>query len=413
VGSIYLRGNKYWVKYTHHGKTYRESSQSDKITDARRLLKQREGESVEERFPGLKAQKTMFKELTEDYLMDYKKNKYKSFFRAEISVRHLLGFFETYNANDIDTRAINEYVAKRLDENAANGTVNRELAALRRMYSIATKSTPPKVLRAPRIEMLEENNVRAGYFEPQDYIHMRENLPAHLRPLFAAAYFTGLRKSELTSLTWDQVNLFQRKITLDPGTTKNNEPRIIWLAGELLEIMKEQYARTMKGFPKCRYVFHKDGNRIADFRKAWQRALLKCGYKPSFKCRDCGAIVQLDLEQKWKKEGPLVSLRVDKKTWQELICERCGQNRFQRNSKVFHDNRRTAVRNMVRTGTPESVAMKISGHKTRTIFERYNITSEEDQKAASERLSNTHEEALKELQNFEVGHNLGTISLVK
>jgi integrase len=210
------------------------------------------------------------------------------------------------------------------------------------------------------------------------------------------------------------VNLFERKITLSAGTTKNDEPRVIFLAGELYETLREQYAKALREHPNCPYVFHKDGCQLGDFRKAWDHTLRESGYKPTFKCRDCGAVVQIELRLKWKKEGPKVFIREDgERPWEEMVCAHCKGSRFKRNGRVFHDNRRTAVRNLVRTGTPEGVAMKISGHKTRTIFERYNIVSEDDLRTASERLARAHEELTEKAQKIEDGHNLGTIALVK
>jgi integrase len=129
-----------------------------------------------------------------------------------------------------------------------------------------------------------------------------------------------------------------RVIRLRPDNSKTKEGRVLALAGELGSIISEQWKlREFRGPDKTAafslYVFHRKGEAIGEFRKAWSSA--------------CKA-AQLE-------------------------------------GRLFHDLRRTAVRNMVRAGVPERVAMSISGHKTRAIFDRYNIVSEGDLRAAMEK----------------------------
>ena len=416
MGSIFKQHNKrtgwegqtWYIKYYRNGKPYVESTKSTKKGDAERLLKMREGQIVEGRFPGLKVEKTTFNDMAEDYLSDYRANKRKSTVHAEIRVRHLKEHFGTMRANEIGTGSVKAYIEKRQKEGAENATINRELTSLVRMFSLAVESG--KVLRALHISKLDENNVREGFFEPLDFEKIKEALPSHLKPLFVTAYFTGLRKGELQNMTWNQLDLFGRKITLPPGQTKNKEARVILLVdGELYDTLLTQYKETSSHYPNCPYVFHKDGRQIGDFRKVWERTLLDCGYRPTFKCRECGSVVEIEPSQRWKWEPPKVYIE-DDGTWKEMICARCKKSRFKRWGRVFHDNRRTAVRNYLRTGTGEKVAMELSGHRTRSIFERYNITSETDKRRAQERLSRAHEEQKRQMQD---GHNSDIITLVK
>ena len=74
-----------------------------------------------------------------------------------------------------------------------NATINRELAALKRMLNLGAVQTPPRVDRLPFIPMLKENNTRKGFFEHGDYLALRDTLPEHLKGFVTFAYKTGWR----------------------------------------------------------------------------------------------------------------------------------------------------------------------------------------------------------------------------
>ena len=333
MGTLYLRGKTWWIQYHADGRRYQESSKSKRKMVAKRLLEQREGAIAEGREPGIRFDKTKFDELKDDFLRDYRVTGKKSLERAKISAAHLAEFFEGMRVKHITTAKIQEYTELRLEEGASNGTINRELAALKRMLNLGAQCTPPKVDRVPHITMLKENNARKGFFEHGEFLALHDALPNYLKGLVAFGYKTGWRVSEITNLTWNQVDLKNGIVTLDRGTTKNGEARTVYLDEELQEVFQDQWSYRKKLGILLSYVFlNKNGNgKIKDFRCAWDRA-----------CRDAGI-----------------------------------------GKKHFHDLRRTAVRNMVRAGIPERVAMMISGHKTRSVFERYNIVSDTDLKEAA------------------------------
>lgn len=351
MGSIFLRGKIQWIKYYRNGKPYRESSKSEDEAKAKRLLKFREAQIETGVFKGLKAERVKFDEIAQDYLNDYKINTKKSLSTAEIYVRHLSAFFGGMRAANITTTEVLEYVIKCQEEGLSSATINRRLSALKRMFSLGTKTSPPKILNIPHIPHLAENNVRTGFFEYDEYLAIRGALPDYLKAVVSIAFHTGFRKGEILSLKWDQVDMERGRIVLEVGTTKNNEGRVAYMPDDLYKVLEAQKRFRDTKFPHFSYVCFRIENKkpikIGDTRVAWRKA-----------CKAIGL------------EG-----------------------------KLIHDFRRTAVRNMVRAGVPEKVAMMVSGHKSRAIFERYNICNEDDIALAAKKLNSFY------------GHNPGTIDL--
>ena len=371
MGCIYKRGNVWWLKYYRNGKPYQESCKSKVKQVAKELLKKREGEIQAGKPPGIVFDKVTFDELAEDFLRDYRINQRKTLDRAELSVRYLKKHFEGYKVPNISTPMIDRYIENRLESGAANATVNCELSALKRMLNMGARQTPPKVNRVPYIKLLKENNARMGFLEHGQFLALRENLPDHLKGFITFGYKVGWRISEIKGLTWKQVDLEQGIVRLEVGTTKNKEARTVYLDDELRQVFRTQWENRRHSKALTPYVFPsvKGKDKVSDFRHAWSCA-----------CRDAG----IGYGYKLKKDYVI--------KWQDKLTA----------GPLFHDFRRSAIRNMVRAGIPERVAMMVSGHKTRSVFERYNIVNDSDLKMAAKRQA-----AYLEAQN---GYNLGTVS---
>ena len=344
----------YWIKYYRNGKSFYESSHSDKKEIAKRLLQRREGEIAKGELPGIRFEKIRFDELAEDFLTDYRINRKKSLDKAGCSVRLLKEVFGEMKVTEITTARIKNYVDKRMGEDVTNATINRELAALKRMLHLAVQCTPPKIGQVPYIPMLKESNIRKGFFEHDEYLALKGALPVHLKSVVTFAYHTGWRLGEIQGLTWDKIDMKQGIIRLDPGETKNDEARTIYFNAELMEEMKVVHSNRRLG---CPHVFHRNGQPIREFKRSWKTACIQAG------------LYQV-LKDKYGKPIMVKNKKGDEKT-------------VKTPTKIFHDFRRTAVRNIIRSGIPERVAMKISGHKTRSVFDRYNIVSDQDLKEAA------------------------------
>ena len=214
----------WWMQYTENGKVIRKSTKCAKKSEAKDFANV-EREQWKRRI-GIGVRDTItLNNLIQEVEKDYGLNGKKSADRIEFGKKHLIKILgENTPIEEITEQAIDDYKHTRKQENAANGTLNRELALLRRGFNLLRMQK--RISQGPRISLLAENNVRQGFIEVWEYREILKHLPEFLRPLITFLYKTGWRKSEALNLTWNMVDFSRRQVRLPTGYTKNNKPRI-------------------------------------------------------------------------------------------------------------------------------------------------------------------------------------------
>jgi integrase len=346
-GRIFQRGGKWWIAYYApvEGKSTEQRESAGRTEpEAKRLLRKRLQEIAVARagvrqFQGPRQERITVEELLSDLETDYEIRGRRSLPQLKSQLKHIRAFFAMDRALAVTTDRVRHYILNRQKEGAAPATVNREVVALQAAFSLAVESEPQKLSYTPRFLTLPEDNTRQGFFDRADLEAVARLLPEDLQDFARFGFLTGWRSGEIKSLAWSEFDLETRQLRLRGANSKNGEPRKLTLTDELWEIVERRWkARAYEGdngetvlsplvFYRVRGKGVKQtGEPVQDFRKAWKAA-----------------------------------------------CESPGVA-----GRLFHDLRRTAARNLRRAGVSEEVAMLITGHKTTSVFKRYNITDDRD-----------------------------------
>ena len=346
-GSV-RQSDVWWIRHRVNGREKRESTGTNDIRKARALLKVREADAERGVPIAPKANRATFAELAADLRRDFEQNR-KRLDRLAARLGHLEPFFGHRRMADLIPADVEAYKAHRLAEvpAPAPGTINRELAVLAHAFTLGRRLGKLTVAFDVAGLRFAEAPARAGFFERDLHDAVVRALPDYAQPVAIAGYETGWRINELLSREWR--HLEAGVLRLDPGETRNGDGRTFPLTGDLLAVLKAQRARV-KALEKQleRIVPHVfpyfsgrfRGQRVGDFGKAWATA-----------CKAAGAP-----------------------------------------GRIFHDYRRTAVRNLTRAAVPTDVAMKLTGHRTRDVFGRYNIVTEQDLQEAVARRATYEQE---------------------
>jgi integrase len=324
-GTIYLRGKIFWVSYYWQGKPYRESAKTTDATKAKKFLRRRVKAVGTSAFIEPKNQRFTTDDMLAKLKLDYDRKQNRSFKNVQFCWPHIETGFRFKRAAEIDASAIEEYQAGRRKAGALPSTINREVSYVKRAIKLLG-------LPVPVVDQLSEDNVRQGFIRALEFNSLIAEIPdRNVRDIIEFLYHSGWRSSEPKAMRWPWLDLDAWTVRLPAEFSKNKKPRTLPLIGSLKEIIERRVkARVLE----CDYVFHRNGKPIRSFRKAFKAAAKAIGLP--------------DL--------------------------------------VPHDMRRSAVRNFRKAGLSETDGMRLSGHRTRNVYDRYDIHDDQDTREAIEKV---------------------------
>ncbi len=323
-------GRVYWIDYLVDGYRRRQRIGPNKEAAEHRLLGVKIARTEGRHIKKSPDAKTLFRDLVAWYLDLPEVKAKKSYRRDGLSVRTLLKCFGEKLLKDINPAQVEAYKRKRETESSFKGTptkpaaINRELACLKTIFNKAIKNGKAERNPAQGVKLLKENNERDRILSPDEYARLLAHCLAHLKPIVKLAYHTDMRQGEILGLTWGQVDLKEGFIRLDPADCKTNEGRLVPFNLELVEM----FQALPRGLPGVK-VFTRQGKPLASVRESFEAA-----------------------------------------------CRKARIENF-----TFHDLRHTAINNWRLAGHDYFRIMVATGHKTMTVFKRYNTVSREELKA--------------------------------
>jgi integrase len=333
-GTVYRRSgtSAVWIAYWFRGKQYREPGGKNEA-EARRKLKARLKEIAADRFIGPQDERVTVDELLNDLIIHLRNKGAKAVPKLQSHLMAVRAFFSLRRASEVTTPLVERYIKERLDAGKARSTVNREVEALKQAFTNASRQTPPRVARVPYFPRLTVENARQGFVSRAEFDALIAGIDdLDVRDFAEWCFWTGMRKGEAAALTWENFDRETWTVRLHAKDAKTGYGRVLALDGPLRSIVERRLkVRRLD----CSLIFHrtsrgKAAQPVKDIRKSWNAAARAAGL---------GGV-------------------------------------------LFHDLRRSAIRNMIRAGVDPAVAMRVSGHRTRSVFDRYNIVSEEDLRAA-------------------------------
>jgi len=336
-----------WIHYGYRGRDYRESAETNSPKKAASLRDLKKAQLRMGKFVEPSARRIMLSELYADVIEDYRINHYTSIDDLEDRwVKHLQPFFGHMAAGEVTTDLCKRYIVRRQEAGIADSTINRTLAALKRMFHLATECTPPKVQFVPHIPMLKENNVRTGFVETEARMRLEQacsRIGRWMLAMFEVGCTYGWRHGSLLKMRVKQVDPHANVVRLEPGTTKNKKGLEVTMPRRVRELLLE----CIKGkSPEDCLFTRQNGKPVRDFRRSWEKA-----------------------------------------------CAEAGMPGLH-----FHDLRRTAARNMRRGHVSEKVAMEVGGWKTTSVFHRYAIVDNQDIAHAMDMLEKSQDQQRQDLE---------------
>ena len=330
---------KYWISYRLPGGRQRREAVGDSIEEARDAEGKRRSQKRENRIFDIKPEAKMtFHELTEWFLGLEKVKAKPSYPTQRYNLASFNADFGNTVVNQIKPADLENYQAKQKAAGYADSYIDQQKNAAKTMiikafYNDLVSGDVLKVFIKVKNLLKRNANVRGRVLSYDEYKRLIAALPAHTRAIVEMAFWTGMRRGEIVSLTWDKVDLEGRMIQLEAKDTKEGKPKKVPISKTLLAVLIQLPTRLRTGDADHHVFQYRKRSIRGDIRKSLERA-----------------------------------------------CERAGivYGRYVRGGFTLHDLRHTFTTNARRAGIARNVAMAITGHTSSDMNFRYDTVDESD-----------------------------------